>query len=233
MKATKLIKAGEEIFNDYGPLPRSDLLRMYGYVTENYAQHDVVEIDHDLLVDVAGMKDANRNKAWVKREDALDEIGIIDDGYSLPLPLKGTKLEEYLPGNIHMLLRGLCLDATTTKMPKMNYQDSVSIEEAALLSTVATKRLSEYSTSLEQDRELLCGMKDPGGNWTRHNVLAKRYRMAVHVRAGEKEILHDIVKLCQSHIVEKTNQHADEGKKRKTRDGDGPPTSKKLAKKMP
>ncbi|KAK5020501.1 Ribosomal lysine N-methyltransferase 4, partial [Cryomyces antarcticus] len=27
MRATKSIQAGEEVFNDYGPLPRSDLLR--------------------------------------------------------------------------------------------------------------------------------------------------------------------------------------------------------------
>jgi SET domain-containing protein 6 len=44
MKSMKPIARGEEIFNDYGPLPRSDLLRRYGYITENYAQYDVAEI---------------------------------------------------------------------------------------------------------------------------------------------------------------------------------------------
>lgn len=52
MKALKPIKAGEEIFNDYGPLPRSDLLRRYGYVTDNYAQYDVVEISMDLVTEM-------------------------------------------------------------------------------------------------------------------------------------------------------------------------------------
>jgi SET domain-containing protein 6 len=47
MKALKPIKGGEEIFNDYGPLPRSDLLRRYGYITNNYAIYDVVEISFD------------------------------------------------------------------------------------------------------------------------------------------------------------------------------------------
>lgn len=41
MKSTKTTAAGEHKFNDYGPLPRSDLLRMYGYVTDNYAKYDV------------------------------------------------------------------------------------------------------------------------------------------------------------------------------------------------
>jgi SET domain-containing protein 6 len=53
MKATRSIRAGDEIFNDYGPLPRSDLLRMYGYVTDSYAQYDVVEISSQAIYDVA------------------------------------------------------------------------------------------------------------------------------------------------------------------------------------
>ena len=44
MRTIKSIARGEEIFNDYGQLPRSDLLRRYGYVTDNYAAYDVAEI---------------------------------------------------------------------------------------------------------------------------------------------------------------------------------------------
>lgn len=54
MKATKAIKAGEEVLNDYGPLPRSDLLRRYGYITDRYAQYDVVEVFLDMICKVAG-----------------------------------------------------------------------------------------------------------------------------------------------------------------------------------
>lgn len=52
LKALKPIAAGEEIFNDYGPLPSADLLRRYGYITQNYSQYDVVEIPQRLVVDV-------------------------------------------------------------------------------------------------------------------------------------------------------------------------------------
>jgi SET domain-containing protein 6 len=52
MKALKPIKAGEEILNDYGPLPRSDLLRRYGYITDNYEKYDVVEVAIDLVCDI-------------------------------------------------------------------------------------------------------------------------------------------------------------------------------------
>ena len=53
MIALKPIKKGEEIYNDYGQLPRSDLLRGYGYVTDNYKKWDVVEISSDLIIQVA------------------------------------------------------------------------------------------------------------------------------------------------------------------------------------
>lgn len=200
MKATKPIKAGDEIFNDYGPLPRSELVRMYGYVTDNYAEYDVVDISHDLFVNVAGMTDPKRNTAWLKREEQLLELGIIDDGYSLQRPTSAAKLEDYLPGNIHMLLRGLCLDENSTRVPKLNYQESVSIEEASLLSLVATKRLSEYQTSLEEDRQLPCS--------------TSREHMALAVRKGEKEVLHSIIEMCQRHLKQRTEELAKPNKRK-------------------
>ena len=53
MVALKPIKAGQEIFNDYGQLPRSDLLRRYGYITDNYKKWDVVELDIETIVSIA------------------------------------------------------------------------------------------------------------------------------------------------------------------------------------
>lgn len=52
MVALKCIRPGEEIFNDYGQLPRSDLLRRYGYVTDRYKIWDVVEIASELVLRV-------------------------------------------------------------------------------------------------------------------------------------------------------------------------------------
>jgi N-lysine methyltransferase SETD6 len=61
MKATQDIPAGDEIFNDYGPLPRSDLLRMYGYITDNYSAYDVVEVSADLIENVAASSGTDRS----------------------------------------------------------------------------------------------------------------------------------------------------------------------------
>ena len=48
-----MVEKGQEIFNDYGQLPRSDLLRRYGYITDNYKKWDVVEIDAEYILDIA------------------------------------------------------------------------------------------------------------------------------------------------------------------------------------
>lgn len=47
-----------KIYNDYGPLPRSDLLRRYGYVSERYSQFDVVEFSLQSLCEEAGFQSA-------------------------------------------------------------------------------------------------------------------------------------------------------------------------------
>lgn len=59
MKAIKPISAGAEIFNDYGEIPRADLLRRYGYVTDNYAPYDVVELPLEVICEAAGLPNSD------------------------------------------------------------------------------------------------------------------------------------------------------------------------------
>lgn len=59
MKTTKLIKAGEQIFDDNGEIPRADLLRRYGYISDSYAPYDVVELSLKTICQAAGLENAN------------------------------------------------------------------------------------------------------------------------------------------------------------------------------
>lgn len=212
MKATKPISQGEQIFNDYGPLPRSDLLRMYGYLTDNYAQYDVVEISYDLLVEVAGKKHNKNDTAWSKRERQLDELGLLDDGYAISRPEQGlsTQLHEAVPAELHMLLRALCAhdndDGAALKKPK----DPVTVEEAALLQSALIKRLSEYSTSYEADQATWNKLIQAGFEGAQFSPAQspKRFSMALQVRLGEKDILHQLISICQQHIKQKSEELA-------------------------
>jgi hypothetical protein len=66
MIAIKKIEAGQEILNDYGSLPRSDLLRRYGYLTEEYKKWDVVEINRHKLGEFEDTGDNLLTNAWNK-----------------------------------------------------------------------------------------------------------------------------------------------------------------------
>ena len=49
MRAIKPIKKNEQIYNTYGNLPNSDLLRRYGYVLSD-SRDNIVEISAEMIV---------------------------------------------------------------------------------------------------------------------------------------------------------------------------------------
>lgn len=53
MIASKAIAKGQEIFNDYGERPRSDLLRRYGYITDSAKKWDLAELSRTAIVEIA------------------------------------------------------------------------------------------------------------------------------------------------------------------------------------
>lgn len=59
MRAIKPISAGDELFIDYGELPRAEILRKYGHVPESYTQYDVAEVPLALLCRAAGLGSSN------------------------------------------------------------------------------------------------------------------------------------------------------------------------------
>jgi len=230
MTATKPISKGEEIFNDYGPLPRSDLLRMYGYITDNYTQYDVVEISYDLFIEVAGKKHSKNNTTWLKREQQLDELGLLDDGYAIPRPEQGasTDLHGAIPTEVHMLLRALCARDEVGKAGLKEPKDPVTVEEAALLQSVLVKRLSEYSTSYDDD--LTTWDKFKQTQMQAHAAkLSKRVSMALQVRLGEKEILHQLISICQEYIRLKSEEVAFNRSSKRKYDGESTQQSQKMA----
>jgi len=72
----------------------------------------------------------------------------------------------------------------------------------AIVSKARTAKLGTYPTSMEEDETLL-----KGGD------LAKRHRMAITVRLGEKRLLHEALALLQRGDEEDTGRQA--GKKTK------------------
>lgn len=207
MRSIAPIKAGEEIFNDYGPLPRSDLLRMYGYITTNYAQYDVVELSQQDIT--AAASNAKKEISTAQRDGlaTLDELELLEDGYIIPRASQDKpELSDAIPTELHMLLRALTCNlgndtSSVEKSLHKGVKDDVTIEEASLLASICSKRLIDYPTSIKQDDELLTKLQSPPPNASPY-----RWEMAMQVRKGEKEILHNVLGLCQEHISQRTSE---------------------------
>lgn len=71
MIALRRIPKGQQIFNDFGQLPRSDLLRRYGYVTENYKKWDIVEVNIETVTQAAGEQNKLNDK---EKEDRVSRF---------------------------------------------------------------------------------------------------------------------------------------------------------------
>jgi SET domain-containing protein 6 len=189
MKALKPIKAGEEIFNDYGPLPRSDLLRRYGYITENYAQYDVVEIPHNLVTELASKAGANIES----RVDYLDEQGVVDTGYDISTSTPFVIHESLSPELVVLVETLLLPDGEFERLKrkgKLPKPENLSTKGADFLQKLVQARISQYPTSLEEDMRT-----SSEATMTGHGTLKeRRYAMAKSVRVGEKKILHEAEK---------------------------------------
>ncbi|KAL4941438.1 hypothetical protein BDV06DRAFT_180669 [Aspergillus oleicola] len=201
MKAIKPIRVGEEIFNDYGEIPRADLLRRYGYVTDNYAQYDVIELSLNALCSSACVSDANIDNQ--PKLQWLENLGLLDDGYAMPRPSQGDKLTDILPEELALLLKTLTLtpeqlahQQQKQKPPKPSFGQ----EEGKILFNAILLSQQRYSTTIEQDRELLAQLSQLETS-TPLEGSARRRKMAIQVRLGEKEIFEAVKGMINNHFA--------------------------------
>ncbi|KAF1974642.1 SET domain-containing protein [Bimuria novae-zelandiae CBS 107.79] len=221
MKTLKPIKAGEEIFNDYGPLPRSDLLRRYGYITDNYAQYDVVEIPFDLVAQTA----TAANVYSEARCAYLDEHDLIEIGYDICASDPFT-VQESLSPELIVVVETLLLDddefERLKRKGKLPKPEKITAKSAEFMHRLVQVRLQQYPTTLNQD----VGTATPlTGEATSKEC---RYAIAKQVRIGEKKILkqteealeqlgRDLVSANGSAKRQAEEEEAGPGKKKRAR----------------
>ncbi|KAL7274323.1 Ribosomal lysine N-methyltransferase 4 [Rhizina undulata] len=203
MKTITVIPAGGELYNDYGPLPRSDLLRRYGYITSHYAPYDVVELSSQSIISsVWPPKDNKTGEAGKEKTERIDYLldeEILDDGFDI-----GTTLE--IPPEILVTLHTFLLSSgefralkRKGKVPKPRKTREVKNALVGILEA----RLKEYATSVDEDEEML-----------KSGVEEQRKRMAVEVRLGEKKILVGALEEVRGWVI-------GEGKRERGEDGTG------------
>ncbi|KAL4793485.1 hypothetical protein BDV19DRAFT_216999 [Aspergillus venezuelensis] len=206
MKAIKPIRAGEEIFNDYGEIPRADLLRRYGYVTDNYAQYDVIELSLDALCSSAGLSDADIENQ--PKLQLLENLELLDDGYAIPRPSQGDSITDVLPEELALLLKILTLtpeQLADRQQKQKPPKPSFGHEEGKILFNAILLSQQRYGTTIEQDRELLAQVSQLESSGPLEGS-ARRRKMAIQVRLGEKEIFETVKVMINSHFANATSK---------------------------
>lgn len=190
MRTIKPIAKGEEIFNDYGQLPRSDLLRRYGYVTERYAAYDVAEISTDSILSAFGptgklqilntLYSLKLSKQELdKRVELAEREGIYEISYDLSHSgSDGPSIPDELLALIFILLVDEKNLATISQDSLPSRSKLATELVGQVLAGLLELREKEYASTAEEDEELL---KD--------GHLPIRKLFAIQVRLGEKLVL--------------------------------------------
>jgi SET domain-containing protein 6 len=190
MRAIKPITAGEQIYNDYGSLPRADVLRRYGYVTDEYAKYDVVELSDELISQTAKEQLRLSDEDLSVRLAYLDEQGVLDSGYDVA---RASSEEGAFPEELCILLNTLTTPAA--EFEKMQKKDKlpkteISTASSELLYTILLRRRAEYgSTNTDSLRAQL-----------NDSTNSKRRAMALQVVIGESEILNEAAAKVQESL---------------------------------
>ncbi|KAL2196596.1 hypothetical protein P885DRAFT_37497 [Corynascus similis CBS 632.67] len=220
------IRAGEEILNYYGPLPNSELLRRYGYVTPKHSRYDVVELPWELVE--TGLKERLVGSGrvgsayWDKvcKLIRLDDNGDDDFEESFVLErlsddpdsagqLEGdavfTGLPDELGDQVKAVLKALKKVAQIDLVSDKNSRKEVYLQ-AVLGALQARER--QYATSLEDDESLM-----------REGRLTGRQNMGLWVRRGEKQLLREAKAWVRRELDQLLDRAADNSR---TGEDDGP-----------
>ncbi|KAK0115968.1 hypothetical protein ONS95_013009 [Cadophora gregata] len=199
MRSIMPISKGEEIFNDYGQLPQSDLLRRYGYTTNNYAVYDVAEVStKSILAFLAKgqLLSADNTLSPLSREqldrrvELAQREGVYEDSFDIcHSGPDGPSIPDELLGLLFLLLVDeenlAAIESSQASLSSRLKLATVLVGK--VLAVILESRAKEYSTTIEEDRALL-----QAGN------LTSRHIMAIQVRLGEKLVLEEAIQEAKS-----------------------------------
>jgi SET domain-containing protein 6 len=127
-------------------------------------------------------------------------LEILEDGYCVLHPSAEDTLLDILPDELLALLKTLTLDSeelqrllSKSKPPK----PILAAREARILLEAAQSKLAQYSTTIQEDQNLL-------QQFASSSVLRDRQRrrhLAVEVRLGEKEVLQALLMMLQDFLA--------------------------------
>lgn len=150
----------------------------------------------------------------------------MEEAYVITRPPSGVQLGDAITTELRMLLSALTADvhpATSARNVSDWAKRSLTSSSADLLAATIRRRLADYKTTIKDDDDLLRRLSSDSGTQRPPGVDVNRYRMAVCVRKGEKEVLEQILQLSEHFITSRTN-----GKRRHATDEQPPKKAPKV-----
>lgn len=229
MVSLRDIEKGEEVLNYYGPLPNSDLLRRYGYVSEKHQVHDVAELGWNLVLDAVKnrfkLDDAVIRDAQAKMDDEEIEDSFVleydpivpDSAGRLPSEAKSPTVSSLPEGLISQLKHFLKVLRKMKPSFEFHELDIYSIVRDALEAQSARSR-----AVIEPNEAAWRHFEGRTQGEARENIEETRHRlrkaMAFTVRQGETQVLHALLRFVDNKIAELERQNGQPERKRvKTR----------------
>lgn len=202
MTSIREIKAGEEVLNYYGPNANSEVLRRYGYTSPRHTRYDVVELSwgsikqiaEDVLTSSNGdlqrvFRQIESENGWTDEEAFVlerDSEGPGDDGL-FEGAAKFTQLPEDLVDALSEIIRHT--NPETEQDSKL-----LKAEVLGLVKSILKARIAEYTTTIEEDEQLL----EQGAQG--------RLKMAIDVRLGEKKLLAEVLDWTEEKLAKYSQQ---------------------------
>ncbi|CCG84562.1 protein of unknown function [Taphrina deformans PYCC 5710] len=186
MRCIKQITEGEQIYNTYGELPNSDLLRRYGYI-QAQNPHDIVELPGDVITSLFPLSDAEKEE----RVDWLLDMELLDDTFEVT---QSGKVPSQVMVTMDVLSMTL-LDFDRLKSEEIDVpRGKKTATMQNLVSRALRAQLEKYSSTIEQDEEIL-----------QRSEVSYNKRNAVAVRLGEKNILRRALDLVMAWDMQETS----------------------------
>ncbi|KFV57224.1 N-lysine methyltransferase SETD6, partial [Tyto alba] len=207
MVTTRPVSKGQEIFNTYGQMANWQLLHMYGFAepypgnTNDTADIQMVTV-REAALQRAGSEAQQRlvSEQW----DFLCQLEMVGEEGAFVLGWHEVLTEEELS----VTLKVLCMSEEEFKACKEQdgWEDDSEEEENSTLSNEALSRLKTPCKKLLYDSVLLTlesygsdlkAEQDLLNNKEAYEKLSRREQQALHVRYGQKRILHQLLELVR------------------------------------
>ncbi|XP_075621795.1 N-lysine methyltransferase SETD6 isoform X2 [Balearica regulorum gibbericeps] len=205
MVTTQPVSKGQEIFNTYGQMANWQLLHMYGFA-EPYPgnTNDTADIQMVTVREAALRRARSEAEQQLVSEqwDFLCQLEMVGEEGAFVLGWDEVLTEEELS----VTLKVLCMSEEEFKEYKEQdgWEDDSEEEENSTLSNEALSRLKSpckkllYDSvllTLESYRSDLKAEQDLLNDKEAYEKLSQREQQALHVRYGQKRILHQLLEL--------------------------------------